>query len=51
MATLIEQVESGADHDARPVRYQGVHTGLRIDLGGFSRKRDRNTGSSGTVMG
>ncbi|VVJ17790.1 COG0665: Glycine/D-amino acid oxidases (deaminating) [Amycolatopsis camponoti] len=51
MATLIEQVESGADHDTEPVRYKGVHTGLEIDLGAFSRKRKRNTGSSGTVMG
>lgn len=51
MATLIEQVESGADHDTEPVRYQGVHTGLEIDLGAFSRKRKRNTGSSGTVLG
>lgn len=51
MATLIDAVESGADHDARPVRYKGVHTGLQIDLGAFSRKRERNPDSSGTVMG
>lgn len=51
MATLIEQVEAGVDHDGQPVQYKGTHTGLRIDLGVFSRKRDRNTGSSGTVMG
>ncbi|GAB3164965.1 FAD-binding oxidoreductase [Amycolatopsis stemonae] len=51
MTTLIEQVEAGVDHDADPVRYKGVHTGLEIDLGAFSRKRERNTGSSGTVMG
>ncbi|HEX3591320.1 MAG TPA: FAD-dependent oxidoreductase [Pseudonocardiaceae bacterium] len=51
MATLIEQVEAGVDHDGQPVQYKGMHTGLRIDLGVFSRKRDRNTGSSGTVMG
>lgn len=51
MATLIDQVQAGADHDAQPVHYQGARTGLRIDLGAFSRKRERNEGSSGTVMG
>ncbi len=28
-----------------------VHTGLKIDLGAFSRRHPPNTGSSGTVMG
>jgi sarcosine oxidase, subunit beta len=51
MATLVDRVEAGADHDTDPVRYKGVHTGLEIDLGAFSRKRARNTSSSGTVMG
>ncbi|HEY2063716.1 MAG TPA: FAD-dependent oxidoreductase [Amycolatopsis sp.] len=51
MTALIDQVEAGADHDAEPVQYKGVHTGLAVDLGAFSRKRDRNSGSSGTVMG
>ncbi len=51
MATLIDRVESGADHDTGPVRYRGAHTGLEIDLGAFSRRRERNSGSSGTVMG
>ncbi|SEP47050.1 NAD(P)/FAD-dependent oxidoreductase [Amycolatopsis saalfeldensis] len=51
MAALIDQVEAGADHDAEPVQYKGVHTGLAVDLGAFSRKRERNAGSSGTVMG
>lgn len=51
MATLVEQVEEGADHDREPVQYQGRHTGVAIDLGTFSRKRGRNTGSSGTVIG
>ncbi|WP_410602514.1 NAD(P)/FAD-dependent oxidoreductase [Amycolatopsis sp. lyj-90] len=51
MATLIDRVESGADHDTCPVRYRGAHTGLEIDLGAFSRRRERNSGSSGTVMG
>ncbi|GAA3573313.1 FAD-binding oxidoreductase [Amycolatopsis ultiminotia] len=51
MATLIEQVEAGAEHDRAPVQYKGAHTGLAIDLGSFSRRRGHNTGSSGTVMG
>ncbi|MYW05331.1 FAD-dependent oxidoreductase [Streptomyces sp. SID3343] len=51
MATLIERVESGVDHDAQPVRFTGRHTGLTIDLGEFSRRRAANTASSGTVFG
>lgn len=51
LATLIDAVESGADHDARPVTYRCEHTGLPIDLGAFSRRRQRNTDSSGTVLG
>jgi glycine/D-amino acid oxidase-like deaminating enzyme len=51
MATLIDAVEAGADHDAEPVRYRGAHTGLLIDLGAFSRRRERNADSSGTVLG
>ncbi|WP_337466333.1 FAD-dependent oxidoreductase [Saccharopolyspora spinosa] len=51
MAALVEQVESGADHDAHPVQFLAKNTGLQIDLGTFSRKRPRNTSSSGTVMG
>ena len=51
MAAVIEAVEGGHDHDAEPVRYRGEHTGLTIDLGAFSRKRERNAASSGTVLG
>lgn len=51
MSTLIDEVESGADHDANPVQYRGAHTGLSIDLSAFSRKRERNEDSSKTVMG
>lgn len=51
MAALIDQVESGTDHDAHPVRFLAKHTGLTIDLGAFSRKRPVNTSNSGTVMG
>ncbi|GHH30829.1 NAD(P)/FAD-dependent oxidoreductase [Lentzea cavernae] len=51
MAALIGAVENGADHDATPVRFRAPRTGLEIDLGAFSRRRTRNSGSSGTVMG
>lgn len=51
MASLIEQVESGHDHDLNPVRYKGVYTGLEVDMGAFSRKRAINSDSSSTVMG
>ena len=51
LATLIEEVEEGRDHDADPVVYTGPHTGLTINLGSFSRRRDFNTESTGTVLG
>ncbi|QUQ64708.1 NAD(P)/FAD-dependent oxidoreductase [Kutzneria sp. CA-103260] len=51
MATLIDRVEAGADHDADPVRHLGVHTGQLIDLAAFSRRRPHNKASSGTVFG
>ncbi|WP_307796018.1 FAD-dependent oxidoreductase [Amycolatopsis sp. 195334CR] len=51
MAELIDQVENGADHDASPVRFRAPRTGLEIDLGAFSRRRNRNTANSGTVLG
>jgi glycine/D-amino acid oxidase-like deaminating enzyme len=51
MATLIEKVEAGHDHDAYPLHYVGVHTGNIISLGAFSRMRPLNTDSTGTVMG
>lgn len=51
MSTLIEQVESGHDHDASPVHYRCDHTGAAINLGTFSRTRPHNPDGSGTVMG
>jgi glycine/D-amino acid oxidase-like deaminating enzyme len=51
MATLIERVESGVDHDADPVRFTGRHTGLTVDLGAFSRRRPVNAANTGTVFG
>ena len=51
MATLIDHVESGHDHDANPVHYVAPHTGHTINLGVFSRRRSPNEASSGTVIG
>ncbi|MHC5257943.1 NAD(P)/FAD-dependent oxidoreductase [Streptomyces sp. UC4497] len=51
MDRIIDAVENGHDHDADPVRYTCPHTGHAVDLGTFSRKREVNTESSGTVLG
>jgi glycine/D-amino acid oxidase-like deaminating enzyme len=51
MATLIEQVQAGHDHDGDPIRYVGEHTGITINLGAFSRRRPFNASSTGNVMG
>jgi sarcosine oxidase, subunit beta len=51
MSAIVTAVENGHDHDNHPVQLVGEHTGLRIDLGAFSRKRPVNELSSGTVMG
>jgi sarcosine oxidase subunit beta len=51
MTTLIAAVENGVDHDRDPVSYRGVHTGLEVNLGAFSRNRPRNADSASTVMG
>lgn len=51
VSAIIEAVENGHDHDAEPVQYLGEHTGVTVDLGAFSRKRERNALSSNTVMG
>ena len=42
---------SDPDHDVEPVTYVGAHTGLKIDLGAFSRKRPVNDSSTRTVLG
>jgi glycine/D-amino acid oxidase-like deaminating enzyme len=50
MAHLIKEVEAGKSHDTNPVIYKCEKSGHEINLGTFSRKRDRNA-TSGTVMG
>ncbi len=51
MAELIEAVEGGHDHDARPLLVEGRYTGLPIDMGTFSRNRQVNPNSSMSVHG
>lgn len=51
MTELITRVEGGHDHDRDPVRFRCPSTGHEVDLGAFSRRREANTASSGTVMG
>ncbi len=52
LAALVGACEDdGADHDADPVTVVGEHTGLKIDLGSFSRKRPVNEASTRTVLG
>ncbi len=51
MAALIDYVEGGADHDARPMQFELPHIGRTIDTGFYSRKRPINTDSSFSVLG
>lgn len=47
---IVEATMSGHDHDADPVQFRGAFTGELINLGAFSRKREKSE-TSGTVMG
>ncbi|MFZ4719677.1 MAG: NAD(P)/FAD-dependent oxidoreductase [Ilumatobacteraceae bacterium] len=47
---LVDAARDGQDHDLQPVQFTGERTGRTIDLGAFSRRRDRAL-TSGTVMG
>ncbi len=50
MAAIIDAEAAGHDHDEHPVQYVGPRTGRTINLGAFSRRRDKAV-TSGTVMG
>jgi glycine/D-amino acid oxidase-like deaminating enzyme len=50
MVAIIDAETDGHDHDAQPVQYIGPRTGRAINLGAFSRLRDKSA-TSGTVMG
>lgn len=51
MATLIDRVEQGADHDGDPVKVHTRYTGLELDMGFYSRRRAINPDSSYSVNG
>jgi hypothetical protein len=50
MRAIIDATLEGHDHDADPLRFRGAHTGQMINLGAFSRRREKAV-TSGTVMG
>ena len=50
VATLIDAIEGGHDHDADPVHMTCHHTGLDLDLGQFSRRREP-AATGGNVWG
>ena len=51
MAELVERCEQGHDHDAEPLQFTMKYTGLTIDVGFYSRRREINPNSSFSVMG
>jgi sarcosine oxidase subunit beta len=51
MASLIDAVEQGQNHDEDPVQVQMPYTGVVLNAGFYSRLRTHNTQSSHTVMG
>lgn len=51
MAELIDKVEHGQEHDDDPVSVTLPYTGLTLDAGFFSRRREVNAESSFSVMG
>lgn len=50
LRAIIDASMEGHDHDADPVQFTGLRTGRTIDLGAFSRNREKAV-TSGTVMG
>ncbi len=51
MATLIDAVEKGQNHDVDPVQVKMPYTGVVLNAGFYSRLRELNSKSSHTVMG
>ena len=51
MANLIEVCEKGHDHDKNPVQFELKYIQHKIDVGFFSRNRDKNENSSFSVIG
>ena len=51
MAALVDYCEAGNDHDSDPLTIRMPYTGVNLDIGFFSRKREINRDSSFTVLG
>lgn len=51
MASLVEYVTAGGDHDAQPLVFTLPRLGLPLNLGFFSRRRTPSAESSNTVCG
>lgn len=51
MATLVDAVEKGQNHDSDPVQVKMPYTGVVLNAGFYSRLREVNEESSLTVMG
>jgi sarcosine oxidase subunit beta len=51
MAELIDKVGHGQPHDDDSVRVTVPHTGLELDAGFYSRRREIVANSSFSVMG
>ena len=50
LCAIIDADAEGRDHDLQPVQFPGARSAMSINLGAFSRRRDRAP-TSGTVMG
>ena len=50
LRALIEAAEAGRDHDVEPVQVVGPHTGMSINLGAFSRRREPSN-TTNSVLG
>ena len=51
MAELIDKVEHGHDHDRDPVKVETRYTGVQLNAGFYSRRREINPASSYSVNG
>jgi sarcosine oxidase subunit beta len=51
MATHIERVEAGHDHEEEPVRVPCDHVDFDLDAGFYSRRREVVASSSFSVVG
>jgi sarcosine oxidase subunit beta len=51
MAGLITYCEQGHDHDGVPYRFPMPYTGLELDAGAFSRRRQTTADSTFSVLG